>query len=951
MAIITGTSGNDSIVGTAQDDSIVGIGGNDTLLGRDGNDSMSGGEGNDTLRGESGNDTLEGGSGSGSDTGADSVSGGDGDDVLRQSKGADTLDGGAGEDRLDFLATGVSYGGVVGISVNLATHVSDLDSSSPGANAMLISIETVFGTQGNDSFTGGDSAHAPNALGRATIETFRPSGGNDTITGAAGNGWLTRVDYSSSSSAVTVNLLAGTATDGFGGTDTLVRVDFVEGGSGNDLLYGGGTERSASGELYEVFRGNAGNDTINGAGPDTVQSAAGNDRVHYGNSPAAVIVNLGTTSRVVGNDTVPAGAARDGFGFTDTLARVNQIEGSPFSDTLIGGGDGHRLIGGAGNDTLIGAAGGVEASYENSPNAVILNLDSSTVSDGEGGTDTLQNIADLRGSDFGDFLIGNGADNRLAGGPGADTLDGGAGTDTARFSGNRAAYQVASTEAGVTVTGPDGTDALRNIERLQFSDLLVVLDDLSISSQPTLGAASAVAGESVTVDYRVDNLASATSGASTSGIYLSTDSTVTTADTLLATDAVAAIAAGLFSSESVSTTLPGNLAAGTYYIGVLADRSNALAESNETNNRSPVVAITVTPGTSLSIAATDADKAEGDSGTTPFTFTVTRVGTLTDSTTANWAVSAGTTGPAASANDFGGTFPGGTVTFASGEAEKVITVNVAGDTSYESGGLSDAFTVTLSGPSSGTIGTASASGYIRNDDPLVGTSLNDVLNGGDGDDTVNGVGGDDSLNGGPGDDALDGGDGDDNLIGGPGDDTLNGGDGLDTANYGDALADNVIDAGPSGITVTGSAGSDTLLDTERIRFSDANLAFDLDAGEAAGDTVRLIGAAFDRPAIVEHPDWVGMGLELFEVDGMSMQEVCELVIEIIGNPTDELFVTRIYTNVVGAAPSPEDHAYFVGLLTSGANTQAELLALAANSEPNAANIDLVGLQESGVEFI
>jgi len=114
---------------------------------------------------------------------------------------------------------------------------------------------------------------------------------------------------------------------------------------------------------------------------------------------------------------------------------------------------------------------------------------------------------------------------------------------------------------------------------------------------------------------------------------------------------------------------------------------------------------------SLSIAATGADKAEGDGASTAFTFTVTRTGDLTGTASAHWAVA----GPAADAGDFvGGTLPTGTVSFAAGESSKVISIGVAGDSALES---NEAFSVTLSNPAAGTsIGTASATGIIRNDD-------------------------------------------------------------------------------------------------------------------------------------------------------------------------------------------------------------------------------------------
>jgi CSLREA domain-containing protein len=115
----------------------------------------------------------------------------------------------------------------------------------------------------------------------------------------------------------------------------------------------------------------------------------------------------------------------------------------------------------------------------------------------------------------------------------------------------------------------------------------------------------------------------------------------------------------------------------------------------------------------LAIAATDAMKAEGDSGSTPFTFTVTRSGLTTGTTTVNWAV-AGSGTNAANGTDFdGGTLPSGTVTFSAGETSKTITVHVAGDTTVEP---DEGFTVTLSDPSNAQILTATATGTILTDD-------------------------------------------------------------------------------------------------------------------------------------------------------------------------------------------------------------------------------------------
>jgi Tol biopolymer transport system component len=78
---------------------------------------------------------------------------------------------------------------------------------------------------------------------------------------------------------------------------------------------------------------------------------------------------------------------------------------------------------------------------------------------------------------------------------------------------------------------------------------------------------------------------------------------------------------------------------------------------------------------------------------------------------------------------------------------------------------------------------------------IVGTSRNDVLQGGPGDDLICGLGGNDVIRGGGGNDVLLGGDGNDTLIGGNGDDVLFGGRGNDVLRDRDGSPD-VLDGGP-----------------------------------------------------------------------------------------------------------------------------------------------------------
>lgn len=74
-------------------------------------------------------------------------------------------------------------------------------------------------------------------------------------------------------------------------------------------------------------------------------------------------------------------------------------------------------------------------------------------------------------------LAGSAANDRLAPTAGNNAVDGGTGTDTAVYGGARANFTVARDVNGFTITdnvGANGTDALINIERIQFSDTTMV---------------------------------------------------------------------------------------------------------------------------------------------------------------------------------------------------------------------------------------------------------------------------------------------------------------------------------------------------------------------------------------------------------------------------------------------------------------------------------------------
>ena len=227
---------------------------------------------------------------------------------------------------------------------------------------------------------------------------------------------------------------------------------------------------------------------------------------------------------------------------------------------------------------------------------------------------------------------------------------------------------------------------------------------------------------------------------------------------------------------------------------------------------------------------------------------------------------------------------------------------------------------------------------------------------------VNGLGGTDTfvsienLVGSAFDDTLCGNAANNVFTGGPGNDFILGLDGLDVAVIADARAAYAIWNGGRRTTVMGAQGIDTLEGVERVQFNDRSVALDLNQGEAAGTTVRIIGAAFDTPYL--NFELAGIGIRLFDT-GFSALQVCEMAIAsdlflgLAGSHSNVDFVNTVYRNVVGMLPTPAVRDSFVSLLqgSGGTMTQAELLMLAAYTDENAANINLVGLQQSGVDFV
>jgi hypothetical protein len=130
-------------------------------------------------------------------------------------------------------------------------------------------------------------------------------------------------------------------------------------------------------------------------------------------------------------------------------------------------------------------------------------------------------------------------------------------------------------------TGNNHTYSTAQLSALGVSTSLTVHDDAS----PDLTASNAVL-DRATLSYRINNAGTGAAAASTAGIYLSTDSTITASDMLLVAHAIPALAGGASDLEAASLSFPTNLTPGAYFVGVIADHDGQIAEINETNNAS-----------------------------------------------------------------------------------------------------------------------------------------------------------------------------------------------------------------------------------------------------------------------------------------------------------------------------------------------------------------------------
>jgi len=925
-------------------------------------------------------------------------------------RGIEVIVGGGFADHFDLRGNGHTtvYGG----GGDDQFHAGEIDGTNrvtfhgeAGDDHFSVQVEAVIdGGDGNDTIHMSPSGRTVQAAGGAGDDWFQVST-RATVKLDGGDGRDTLSMWTvSDSRALVVDLLAGTIKDS-GATPTLTgtlsgieevrgndaqadtmrgsnAADTFVGGGGNDLLEGrGGRDLLFGGPGNDTLRGGDGDDTLHGGpGNDTLDGGAGNDTASWAFvMPGVVPGQFRASSAGKVDADLAAGTARltlaAGGTETDTLAGIENLVGGPGDDTLRGDAGANLLAGGAGADLL----------------------------EGRGGNDTLV-------LDGNDRALGGDGDDRFVIGLGNVVIDGGTGSDVLDFGNLRGHVEVdvaagrytATFETEVPVWRDGGGSAARTVGGVTLTPRQVAEADPAFAdSADDLGRVVPTDAQFAIVFATVQQAASGTftgierftSGlaelrffaASGAEALEGSDGTVEVVDlSRRSSGATVDLAAGTMTGID---TLIGTRFADRLTAGPTATRLEGADGDDDLTGGAGDDTLVGGPGADrLAGGAGDdtldggdgddtleidgADRATGGAGNDRFVIQAGG-GAAIDGGAGDDLLEFGSgwrqvtidasRGSYVADGTAGGTFSA--IERFRTTAAEVILIAASGTEAIDVPASSHfVFDLSrLAGPATLDLATSATTGVdhvigtrfadrlaagrsavsldgAAGDDELLGGEADDILSGGDGADRLAGGGGNDQLGGGQGDDWLDG---------GAGDDELDGGSGIDRALYAGPRAGYTVRRDGSGLEVVGASGSgrDHLTAVERITFADGALAFDLDGN--AGSVARLLGAIFG-PAAVGNPAFAAIGLAALD-GGMSPDTLAAAALQAAGAVTPEQVVHRLWTNLVGSAPSAADARPFVEMIAGGTSA-GELAVLAAQSDLNAANIDLVGLAESGLGY-
>ena len=750
-----------------------------TLTGTSGNDTLTGGSGDDTISGLAGNDSLNGGAGN------DTLNGGGGADTLDGGDGNDTLNGGAGND------TATYWDAASGVTVSL--QLSGAQNTGGAGTDTLSGIENLTGSAFNDTLTAG--ATGSTLQGLAGNDVLVSGSGNDTLDGGIGN------DIAAFSGAYASYTVSPTSVSGPQGTDTLASIEVLR-FSDRQMVVGSGGATMFARAGGDLLFGGPGDDVVSSASGANIQAGAGDDQIFS----------------VWTNDVLDGGPG------TDTLVVLSSFR-NPHSFTQNG------------STTVLQENGAIHylTNIE-----IVMFTDGQEVISSSGQTVTARSGGEtLLGGVGADTLIGSSANDTLYGNAGNDVLNGGAGTDLAEYSGAMSAYTINTTGGTTTVSGPDGTDTLTNIELLQFDNGEMVLGS---------------AGEFLTA-RRAGDILIGGAGDDTLITWTGGNDTIDGGagnDTVSFSGTYASYTVGL--SGGVVTVSGGG---GTYTL----TNVESLHFSDQT-----VLVSSLGGGGGLNLNGTaNNDTMTGGSGDD------TIHGRGGDDVVNGLGGNDTLYGDAGNDTLDGGagndTLVGGTgvntATYV--DAASGVTVNLQLSTAQNTGGAgTDTLTQiqNLTGSNFNDTLTAATTGSVLQglggDDVLVSGAGNDTLDGGTGNDTavfsgayasytvtpttVSGPQGTDTLanveilrfsdrqmviastaetlTARAGGDSLYGGSGDDTLVTGTGNDTIDGAGGNDTVNFSGTYASYTVGLSSGVVTVSGGGSTYTLTNVESLHFSD-----------------------------------------------------------------------------------------------------------------------------------
>jgi len=854
-------------------------------------------------------------------------------------------------------------------------------------------MATIYGTAGNDNPLSGTSGN-DSIYGLAGDDRIITNDGDDYVEAGDGNDEVN--GYPTTGGAYSIYRSTGKKTI-YGGNGN----DFLIGGSGNNLIYGdAGIDRIYGQDGDDKLYGGEGNDTIYaGAGIDTIDGGDGDDYLSkYSEKGSAVIFGGSGSDSIfggLGNDTIDGGDGNDprlqGYEGNDTISGGlgnDKLYGDAGDDLLNGGDGADQLQGGLGNDTIFGGLAN-DTLYGDEGNDV-LNGDEGDdkIYDQSSGNDTLiggdgNDYISTYGSTGDDKLYGGKGNDELVGGKGNDILDGGEGIDELKgYEGNdtyyvRDVYDYIYDSAGsdTAYVSASFVKIPSSIEKVVYTDGALALpywidalipdDGAGLSYKSILNGSriyyyafpTSLPSYDTSVEHAKGFVGFSQEQIKNTEIALSYISSVVDLGFYKSFTTAAKYTISFGSNTQIGSGGYAQYPSDSFY-GSDLFLNNAWYNKTLAEGTSGANILMHELGHALGLKHPfDEPDADGDIGPPPYLQGSEDSSTWTymsyNDTSADWYLKYAPLDIAALQYIYGpnkNTRTGNDTYKISATSANFIWDGAGTDT-LDASDLGQGSTIYLTPGYWGFVGmnktsTITSAGQVTVNfgsviENLTGTGYADNLFGTD---TIN------TISGGAGKDSINGLGGNDLLIGGQGDDEIIGGLGVDIAQFSGTSASYSISASKSKTTVidkrSNSDGADSLSGVERLKFSDKSIAIDLDGN--AGTSAKIIGAVLGKEA-VKIPAFMGIGLSLLD-GGMSYSDLGALALAAVGATTNESIASTVWRNIYGTNPTANELLSIVKQLNDGLKP-GDYIVSVGDSALNATNIGLVGLAQTGIEFL